>query len=49
VTLANLGIAHHYSGDRAEALRCFERSSALAPDYATPRRWRERVLGERGH
>jgi hypothetical protein len=44
VTLNNLGIAHHYAGDRAEALRCFERASALAPGYATPRRWRERLL-----
>lgn len=43
VTLSNLGIAHHYAGDRAEALRCFARSIVLAPSYATPRTWRDRV------
>jgi hypothetical protein len=44
VTYANLGVAHHYAGDPAAALACFDRSIAHADGYATPREWRQRVL-----
>jgi tetratricopeptide (TPR) repeat protein len=46
VTWANLGLAHYHAERPEEALRCFERSIALAPAYASPKAWRALVLGE---
>ena len=47
VTWCNTGICHYQAEQHEEALRCFDRSLALNPDYGLARAWKVRVLSER--
>jgi len=48
VTYGNMGICHYHAEQPEEALRCFDRSLELSPNYGLPKAWRARVLAELG-
>jgi tetratricopeptide (TPR) repeat protein len=47
VTYCNMGICHYQAEDIESAVRCFERSLSIAPDYGLPKAWLARISGER--
>lgn len=48
VTYGNMGICHYHAEQPEEALKCFERSIELSPNYGLPKAWKSRILAETG-
>jgi tetratricopeptide (TPR) repeat protein len=46
VTFGNMGICHYHAEEPEEALRCFDRSLELSPNYGLPKAWKARLLAE---
>lgn len=47
VTYCNMGICYYQAEEISSAVRCFERSLVLSPDYGLPKAWLARISGEK--
>ncbi len=47
VTLGNMGICYYHAEEPEEALRCFDLSLHLNPNYGLPKAWKARLSGEK--
>ena len=46
VTYGNMGICYYHAEQPEEALRCFDKSLELSPNYGLPKAWKARVIAE---